>query len=261
MRRALPGTLRRSLPSALILGVVLGGHVTAVAQVSAQDTLPQPAQIIERYHEAIGAAAFAAVESLHSTARLAIPAVGITGTLEIWQGRPNLTLMHASVPGFGDIRTGFDGTSGWSLDPVEGPRILTGDESVQAQDDAHFDSHLRTSELVASMTTVERTTLGGHDCYSVHTVWKSGRETEDCYSVETGLLVASLQTHHDAAGPTDALILYEEYRQFGDIRLPTRITTQVNGVDQVITLDDVTLNNVPDSAFDPPAEIRALIGG
>ena len=238
----------------------------AAAPVLAQDTtaasspLPTAQQILARYHEAIGAAAFANIQSLHSVGELAIPAAGITGTLEVWQGRPNRTVMHASVPGYGDVRTGFTGDSGWSLDPLQGARMLAGAEAAQARDDAHFDSHLRTAELVDSMTAIERTTLSGYDCYKVRTVWKSGRETVDCFSAETGLLVGSLRTHQSSTGPAEALILYEEYRLFGEMRMPTRITTQVNGIDQVITLRVVTLDEVPDSAFEPPAEIRALLG-
>jgi hypothetical protein len=227
----------------------------------AQDSLPPAADILARYHEAVGAPLFAAVQSLHSTGEISIPAAGITGRVEIWQGRPNRTLMHATVPGFGAVQTGFTGTSGWSIDPADGARVLTGPEAAQAEDDAHFESHLRTPELVSSMTTIERTTLGGHDCHKVRTLWKSGRETMDCYSTESGLLVGSLRTHQSSTGPADALIIYEDYRQFGGVRIPTRIITRVEDIEQIITLVDVTLNGVPDSAFDPPSPIRLLLGG
>ena len=226
-----------------------------------RQALPTAGAIVERYRQVMGAEQFAAVQSVHSTGQLAVPAAGLTGTLEIWQARPNRTYMHASVPGYGDLRTGFTGTAGWSLDPVEGPRVLAGAEATQAQDDAHFDSHLRVPELIDSMATVERTTLGGHDCYKVRTVWKSGRQSDDCYSVDTGLLVGSRRVHQGSSGPVNAVILYEEYRRFGDIRMPTRITTQVGGVDQIITLSNVTLNSVDDSAFEPPPEIVRLLGG
>jgi hypothetical protein len=33
-----------------------------------------------------------------------------------------------------------------------------------------------------------------------------------------------------------------DYRQFGDIHIPTKITTRVGDIDQVITLLDVVLN-------------------
>jgi hypothetical protein len=233
--------------------------LTAQVTPAGEESLPPAQQVMDRYHEAMGLATFANIQSMHSLGQLTIPAAGITGTLEIWQGRPDRTLMHASVPGYGDVHTGFTGEVGWSLDPMEGARLLTGSEAAQAQDDAHFDSHLRTSELIDSVITLERTTLSGYDCYKVRTVWKSGRTTQDCFSAETGLLVGSMRTHHAATGPADALILYEEYRVFGDLRIPTRITTHINGIDQVITLDKVTLNRVEDSAFDPPAAIRALI--
>lgn len=248
--------------------VMLAAALTAAAiPAAAQDTAtvagapPAAEQILTRYHDEIGAGAFALIRSVHSVGELSIPAAGLTGTLEVWQGRPNRTVLHASVPGYGDVRTGFTGETGWALDPVEGARLLTGPEAAQARDDAHFDSHLRTAELIDSMMTIERTTLSGYDCYKVRTIWKSGRETVDCFSAETGLLVGSVRTHQSSTGPAEALILYEEYRVFGDVRIPTRITTQVNGVDQVISLQRVLLNEVPDSAFEPPPAIRALIGG
>lgn len=236
------------------------GSVAAQVTPAGEESLPAAQQLMDRYHEAMGLATFANVESMHSVGELTIPAAGITGTLEIWQGRPNRTRLRASVPSYGDVHTGFTGEVGWSLDPMEGARLLKGSEAEQAQDDAHFDSHLRTPELIDSVITLERTTLSGYDCYKVRTVWKSGRTTQDCFSVETGLLVGSLRTHHAATGPADALILYEEYRVFGDVRIPTRITTHISGIDQVITLRTVTLNRVENSAFEPPAAIRTLIG-
>jgi hypothetical protein len=253
--------IRLTAAAALTLGLAPAGRAQdSPPAARAAEPLPAAAQIVARYHAEMGAAAFANVRSLHSVGELAIPRAGVTGALEVWQARPNRTQIAVSVPGFGEVRTGFTGENGWSLDPVDGPRVLAGPEAVQAADDARFDSHLRTSELIDSMRTVERTTLGGHPCLKVRIVWKSGRITNDCFSTETGLLVGSLRTQHASTGPADALILYEEYRQFGDVRVPTRITTQVNGVDQIITLHSVTLNGAPDSAFEPPAGIRALLG-
>lgn len=232
----------------------------AGTSLHAQDSLPTADSILARYHEAVGSAAFASIQSLHSTGDFAIPAAGITGTLEIWQGRPDRTFVLASVPGFGEVRTGFNGSIGWSVDPTEGPRVLAGPEAAQAADDAHFESHLRPAVLIESMTSIERTTLSGYDCYKVRTVWKSGRETMDCFSTETGFLIGSLRTHESSTGPGEALVLYEDYRLVGDAQLPTRITTQVDGVEQVITLRDFELNSVPDSAFLPPPEILKIIG-
>ena len=258
------GSAARSLAAVLVvIAAAVPAPRPAGAQVraAAPATLPRAEQIVARYQEAMGAAAFASVRSLHSVGELAIPVAGIRGTLEVWQGRPNRTVLVASVPNYGEVRTGYTGENGWSLDPVDGPRILAGPEALQAEDDAHFDSHLRTAELIESMTTMERTTLGGHDCFKVRTIWRTGRETSDCYSVESGLLIGSVRTHQASTGPTEAVILYEDYRTFAGVRLPTRITTQVDGVDQVVTLRRVTVNDVPDSAFIPPPEIRALLGG
>lgn len=248
--------------AATALFVLLGAAaVDAQVDSTAAANLPAAEQILARYHQAIGAARFANIASMHATGELAIPVAGISGTLEVWQARPNRTVMHASVPGFGDVRTGFTGTNGWSIDPGDGPRVLGGPEAVQAEDDAHFESHLRSPALIEFMTAVERTTVGGYDCYMVRMVWKSGRETSDCFSLESGLLVGSVRTHQASTGPVEAVLLYEGYGLFEGVLIPTRITTHVEGVDQVITLRNVTLNGAVDADFVPPPEIRRLLGG
>lgn len=230
------------------------------ASLRAQEPLPTAAEILARYHHEVGAAAYAKIKSLHSTGQLDVPAAGISGTLEIWQARPNLTQMHASMPGFGEVRTGFTGTSGWAIDPG-GARLLAGAEGIQARDDANFDSHLRTAELIDTMIVIERTTLSGYNCYKVRTVWRSGRETTDCFSTKTGLLVGSIRTSHNGDQASEAVILFEEYREYNGALIPTKITTRVGGVDQIIMLREITLDHVPASAFDPPADVARLISG
>ena len=56
------------------------------------------------------------------------------------------------------------------------------------------------------------------------------------------------------------MLLYEGYGLFEGVLIPTRITTHVEGVDQVITLRNITLNGAVDSDFVPPPEIRRLLG-
>jgi hypothetical protein len=246
--------IRRGAVAALAL--VIGGS----AQLQAQD-LPAAEDLVARYRQLVGAEAFAQKQVMHSVGEFAMPAMGLAAPFEGWASRPNLSASRIAIPGFGEFLRGHTGSVAWAMDPMEGPRLLEGDMAAEAGDDAAFDSGLRPDELVASMTTVERTTLAGRDCYKVQVNWRSGRETFDCYSPESGLLVGSMMRQKSPMGEIDAVVLYDDYREFEGVTLATKMTVQVMGNEQIVTLREVHFTPAPEDAFEPPAEIRALIGG
>jgi hypothetical protein len=241
--------------------IAAAGLMLASAGTAAAQDLPSADAIVERYREAIGAAAYAQKQSMHTVGEFSLPAMGLTASIESFAARPNRSAAIVPIPGFGEFRRGHTGEHPWSVDPMEGARVLQGAEAQEANDEGYFDAMLRPAALVESMTTVERTTIAGRDCYKVKVVWKSGRENTDCYSPESGLLVASVRTQQSSMGEVEAVQLYDDYKAFSGVTLPTRMTVQIMGNEQVITVRDVTFDDVPDSAFTPPAEIRALIGG
>jgi hypothetical protein len=224
--------------------------------------LPAGEEVMARYRAAIGGEqAFASHQSIHTRGEFSMPAAGITAALEGFSAKPNRSAVSITIPGLGQIRTGYTGAVAWAMDPMEGPRLLQGAEARQLADAAVFESTLRPSSLLESATTVERTTIGGRACLKVKLVWKSGRESHDCFSEETGLLVATHEKLDTNMGLIDSVALYDDYREFGGVRMATRTTMQRMGMEQIITVSDVQFDSVPDSALEPPAEIRALIGG
>lgn len=262
--RSARNTLARAAPVLSLLVIALPSQAQQPsAGDSAATRVQEPAdgeRIVARFQDALGGlAAFGAVQSLHGKGDLLIPSAGIGGSVEIWQARPNRSVMHVALSGYGEVRTGYTGTTGWTVSTVEGPRLMTGEEALQAADDAWFDSLLRTHALVDSLVFVERTTLAGRACDQVRVVWRTGRVTRDCFDTDSGLLVGTVRSQLTGPLPAEAIILYDDYRQFGAIRIPTRITTRVGGIDQVITLLEVELNAVSDDIFQPPPPIRELL--
>jgi hypothetical protein len=244
--------------AAAVIGVAL---LSGAGTVHAQD-LPAASALVAKYQAAVGGReALAKRTSMHSTGEFSIPSAGMSGQLEAWSARPNKYAMRVSIPGFGDIRTGYTGEVGWSLNPMEGPRLMTGPESLQTADEADFDSSLRPESRIASMTTIEQTKMGGRDCYKVRIEWKSGRETFDCYSTETGLLVATISKQESNMGSTEAITLYDDYKNFDGFSVPTKMTVQVMGMEQVVSITSVTFDQVQPSAFEVPAEIKPLVDG
>lgn len=103
--------------------------------------------------------------------------------------------------------------------------------------------------------------MNGEVCYKVRMLWKSGRETFDCFSVETGLLVGSVSRQSTPMGEIDVVTLMDGYRETGGVLVATRIRQQMLGQEQVMTLDTIEYDVVEPSVFELPEAIRALIRG
>jgi hypothetical protein len=242
------------------LGLMLATAATSATAQVPEKLLPEGKDLVAKYRAAIGGVeALAGRKSLEMTGEFSMPAQGITAAFMASSSRPNRSVMKVTLPGFGDIRSGYNGEVGWSMNPMEGPRLLQGAEVAQAKDDAEFESFLRPESLIKAFTTIERTKIAGRDCYKVKVEWKSGRESFDCYSPDTGLIVASIEKQESSSGSMEATTLLDDYKVFNGVKMPTKLTIQVAGTEQVITLKDVKFDGVSEATFELPAEIKALI--
>jgi hypothetical protein len=137
--------------------------------------------------------------------------------------------------------------------------VLSGTELEQVRDDADFRATLRDENLIQSMETVERKEIDGQACYRVRIVWKSGRETFDCYAVESGLLLSTDLRTETVMGAVDATVLFSDYKEFDGVRLPTRTVQRVMGQEFVMTVSSVRFESIDPAVFELPAEIKALV--
>ncbi|MDQ3995697.1 MAG: hypothetical protein M3303_01625, partial [Gemmatimonadota bacterium] len=100
-------------------------------------SLPTGRAIIDRYVEAIGGRdAVLRHQSIRSVGTFEMPAAGVKGDLTVVQMAPNKMAMTIDLPGVGQMVSGYDGTVGWSINPMQGPRVLEGKELVQLREDA-----------------------------------------------------------------------------------------------------------------------------
>lgn len=250
---------RISRPSRL-LALAAAALILAPASLLAQDS-PTARQIVDRHVEASGgrSALDRAGESM-AEGTLTIPGAGITGRL-VTRNAPNRMYMEFQVPGLGSIQSGFDGTTAWSSDPMQGPRILTGPEREAIVDGTRAGASARDTSAIQSMEATGRDTVDGVECWKVAVTWKSGRESTDCYSIETGLLHATTAVNESAMGTQEVLVLMKEYKRFDEVLVPTRMENHIGPQQMVMTIDSMQFGNVPADAFEPPPEIKALIGG
>jgi hypothetical protein len=234
--------------------------LAAPAPALAQD-LPDANDLIASYVAAIGGADRYDGQSSITRGTFSMPAMGIQGDFVLVQRYPNQMRMDVSLPGLGEIQSGFTGEVGWSLNPMLGAQLMEGAELAQMREQASVAASLRDPSVVPGRETVEQAEFEGEVCWRVKLTWASGRESHDCYSVDTGLLVASESVQASAMGNVSSVSIFRDYREFDGRRMPTRMIQRAQGQEQVMVIENVEYGEVPDERIAPPQQIRALIGG
>jgi hypothetical protein len=233
--------------------------VLVAAQVGAQvATLPPAATILAKYATVIGGPAYLGAKSIVTHGGMSKPTAGINATFEMTQLAPNQMKMVTTIPGMGEVQVGFDGTMAWAMDPMQGPRVLAGQELDQMKDEADRRSNVRSPEMFSAVETVADTTMNSERCYLVKLTWKSGRESKDCYSVASGLMVASTSVQKTAMGDIPVVTLYNDYKKFGDITVPTKTVQELMGQQQILTVSSVELGDGTGMTVAAPPAIQAL---
>lgn len=242
--------------------VLLAAALLAALPAAAQD-LPPADQLVDRYVEAIGGReAVLRPQTTRMTGTFEMEAAGLSGTLQVLAA-PNRNATTVEIPGLGTIRSGYDGTHGWSVDPMTGARLMSGAELDAMREQANPLAAVRDPSLYPTRETVERTEMNGEPCWKVRLVSTAGRETFDCYHVDSGLLVGQVATQESPMGSNLVTTYLSDYRDFGGVRMPTRMVGDLGAIQQVVTIQSVETGPevVADAELAPPAEIQALIGG
>lgn len=254
--------LRALSLSAAFLAAALPAAAAQEAAAAAPQDLPPARDLVARYVAAIGGRdAFMKHSHIRSIGAFEMPAQGIRGDLRVVQSRDGRSTMRISVPGMGELAGGFDGTVGWSMNPMQGPRMLEGKELAQLQEDAGFLTALRESPGIATMETVEKTAIGGDACYKVRITYKSGRTSFDCYSLATGLIAGTISVQESPMGVIEVTTTMSDWKEFGGIRFATRMSQSAMGQQQVLSISDVVFDDAADStAFELPEPIKAIAG-
>jgi hypothetical protein len=236
-------------------------YAQAPAKKESVSELPDAREIINRHVKAIGGReAILGLKSMQATGTLSIPASGITGPVEIVHAAsPDRMLVKMTMPGIGEIIEGFDGSHGWSVNPMTGAMLKVGKELTQTRLDADFYGDLRDPQKYPQVRTVEKTTFDGRPCYKVSLKRIDGVEDFDFYDVATALRAGSMNTRETFTGVVNMTQIESGYKKFGKMMVATLVTQQVMGIEQKITLLTVEYDKVQASAFDPPSTVKALI--
>lgn len=242
--------IRRSTPF-LLLALLVAGAQSVAAQT--------PDEVLARFAKVVDPEGkIASLQGMKSTATMEMPAMGMKAAITAVQRAPNQTSVTIDLPGLGQMRQGFDGSIAWASDPMQGPRIMSGSEAAAMSDGADFRSMTRPASLFTSSELVGTVELEGEKCIRLKHTWKSGRETTDCYSVASGLLIESLSKQSSPQGEMETVQRLSDYRSVGGVMMPYKAVVSVMGMQQIVITSAVELGALDASLVAAPAEVIAL---
>lgn len=245
---------------ARIAAVASIAFASAAGTLSAQ-ALPTASEVIAKHIAAVGGRdAIMKITSMQQKGTMEIPTMGLTAQSEMSMAQ-NRVAVKQTIPGIGEITQGFDGTTAWSSNPMQGPRILSGKELEQQKEQADLQaSMLYTPERFTTMETVSLADFNGEKAYKVRFVRKgSGRESFEYFSQATGFQIGSEMTQESEMGKMSLTTSQGAYKQFGALKMPTRSEVVAGPNKMVMTISEVTFNAVPASVFELPPQVKALV--
>jgi hypothetical protein len=236
-----------------------GAALTVAAAPAQAQTLPTAEQVVARYVAAIGGEqAISAQQFRRVQIEMSMPAAGMTMTAEMMQARPNKAVMNMEIPGLGSMRQGYDGQVAWSVNPMQGPKILEGKELADMLRQWDFDANMRFSHMFRTMETVGRAEMNGESCVNVRMVTEGGDEVLNCFADDDGLLVGAVVKSSTEAGQMESTITFHDYREFGGLKMPTRTSMSMMGQQMEMIVKSMSTDPIDASVFELPAEIKAL---
>src|ERR1051325_154628 len=196
----------------------------AAAMVWADDALPKAETILDRFVEVTGGkAAYEARKNEVSTATVAFPAMGLKGAVTQYHAAPNKSYFVFELEGIGKLEQGSSGDVYWDKNPMLGPRIKSGEEKLQAMREGTFNEPINWRKMYAKAETSGVGTVDGDECYKVVLTPAEGKPETKYFSKKSGLL---LKTELVAVSPMGELAvegLLSDYKDFGGIKVPTKI--------------------------------------
>lgn len=217
--------------------------------------LPTADQILDKYVQAMGGkTAIEKQTSRVSKGSFEIPAVGATGTAEIFEKAPNKSAAIINIPGFGVVQEGFDGKTAWAQDPQSGLREKAGAELGAAKLDGEFYKPIKLKQLYPKIVVKGKDKVGDKDVYVVEaTPTESSTETW-YFDAQSGLLLRLDAEREGPQGKQAIQTFLEDYKDIDGVKLPLSVRQVTPQFTITIKIEDVK-SNVPidDAKFKKPA--------
>ena len=227
-----------------ISSAILCAALVAAMPAGAAD-LPSPEDIFAKYVEATGgAAAYGKLKNQVTDATFALPDMGMEGPMVTTVAAPN-TRTIITFDAFGTVDSGVTDGVAWSVNPMEGSKILEGDEAAVAVAGVAINPFL---DFKGEAKTTGEEKVGEEDCYKV----EIDGVGSSFFSKESGLLLKT-----DTAQGSAAL---SDYKEVDGIKIAHMTVISGGQMGFEITVISVKHNvDLDADTFTVPDDIKALL--
>ena len=235
--------------------IMLAGAAVAWPQTG---QLKTAGAVLERYQQALGGVD--AIKKVQSETRQGeVEATGLYGkAIFVSHAKPFKSLRKVTLPNGREVLTGFDGSVSWSVTP-QGASIDKDTPVEAVRRDADLQYALHQPDYFQKLELAEVTDFEGRSCYRLHGVTHWGKDNNQFYDVETGLL-AGYRFQSDAAASSGVTtMLFQDYKSFGRPLVATKVVTRTGDRTQTVTFTSVSYEPLADSLFELPAAVKALL--
>jgi hypothetical protein len=218
---------------------------------------PSVDQILDNYEAAIGGKqAWAGLTSRVSRGTIKALESGLSGTLDVYELGPSKLYLVERLSNGVEVKIGFDGTVGWTINPQSGTRRFRGEELADLKRRAQFPEEIKFREMFNQVHLKGKIRLDGRDTYVIEGVPVDGGPWTLYFDAKTWLRVRTDGTVHFAQLSEAGQSYFDDYREVGDSRLkyPFRTTMKTPHGTLVRRVEEVQLNvPVDQSVFNPPS--------
>jgi len=219
------------------------------AGTSFAEDLPKPADLVKKYHTAIGGKeAMAKVKSRIDKGKLVLPDMGMEAVYTAYTEPPN-ELNISDFGGMGVVKNGQSAGVAWSINPFQGNTKQATTEPAEIFSFANLD------QITEGAKTLGEEDLNGKLAYKTESTLPNGNPLTVFFDKESGFIVASENKNDDGS---TGRVVFSDYKKVGDVQLPHTLRIEGAMTLEIIS-DSIELNaEIPADTFDLPEEIKAL---
>ena len=227
------------------------------AEVATED-LPDAKEILADHLEAIGGRdKMASLKSLKMVGEMEM--ANMKAELTIHQTDKGQFVFQTNFPQVGEIRKGIADGFAWEMDPINGARIIEGDELKAFEREADIASSLHLDKYFSDMKCEGVEMIGDKKCYKVVMTTKEGDKETNFYDVDTKLMVRTLRKQKSAMGEIPVTANLMEYKEEDGLVFPRLTKNSFMGIEQIMRVKEIKVNaDIDPKLFDIPEEIVAL---
>jgi len=177
-----------------------------------------------------------------------------------YAAQPDKYYYTVEIAAIGKMETGVNGAVAWENSAILGPRLKSGVERAEAIREGNMNATVNWRKLYPKVENAGIELIDGEECFKIIMTPDEGQPVIGYYQKKSGLQVKLSTVASTQMGDIPVEMIASDYKNFGGILEPAKVTQKAGPQEFTMTLDRVEVNPViPPERFALPDEVRALV--